>query len=47
MLTVAGQCVRLAEQAIKEQPSHLAFPEAPPEAEVEEGEKNVLARRSR
>ena len=45
MPTVAGQCVRLAEQAIKEKHSHLAFLEALLEAEVEEREKNVVARR--
>jgi DNA replication protein DnaC len=45
MPTVAGQCVRLAEQAIKEKRSHLAFLEALLEAEVEEREKNVVARR--
>lgn len=45
MPTVAGQCVRLAEQAIKEKRSHLAFLDALLEAEVEEREKNVVARR--
>ncbi len=45
MPTVAGQCVRMAEQAVKEKRSHLAFLEALLEAEVEEREKNVVARR--
>jgi DNA replication protein DnaC len=45
MPTVGLQCVRLAEQAIKEKRSHLAFLEALLEAEVEEREKNVVARR--
>lgn len=45
MPTVATQCVRLAEQAVKEKRSHLAFLEALLEAEVEEREKNVVARR--
>jgi DNA replication protein DnaC len=45
MPTVAMQCVRLAEQAVKEKRSHLAFLEALLEAEVEEREKNVVARR--
>jgi DNA replication protein DnaC len=45
MPTVAAQCVRMAEQAIKEKRSHLAFLEALLEAEVEEREKNVVARR--
>jgi hypothetical protein len=45
MPTVAAQCVRLAEQAVKERRSHLAYLEALLEAEVEEREKNVVARR--
>jgi DNA replication protein DnaC len=45
MPTIAGQCLRLAEQAIKEKRSHLAFLDALLEAEVEEREKNVVARR--
>ena len=36
---MAGQCVRLAEQAIKEKRSHLAVLAALLEAEVEEREK--------
>jgi DNA replication protein DnaC len=43
--TVAMQCVRLAEQAIKEKRSHLAYLDALLEAEVEEREKNAVARR--
>jgi DNA replication protein DnaC len=45
MPTIAGQCVRLSEQAIKEKRGHLAFLDALLEAEVEEREKNVVARR--
>jgi DNA replication protein DnaC len=43
--TVAVQCGRIAEQAIKEKRSHLAYLETLLEAEVEEREKNVVARR--
>ena len=45
MPTVAAQCMRLAEQAVKEKRSHLAYLEALLEAEVEEREKNVVSRR--
>jgi DNA replication protein DnaC len=43
--TVAAQCVRLAEQAVKEKRSHVAYLEALLEAEVEERERNVVTRR--
>jgi len=43
--TVGSQCARLADQAIKEKHSHLSYLEALLEAEVEEREKNVVARR--
>lgn len=43
--TVAGQCERQAEQAARAQQSHLAYLEALLEAEVEERERNVVARR--
>jgi len=42
---VGSQCARLADQAIKEKHSHLSYLEALLEAEVEEREKNVVARR--
>jgi len=45
MPTVAAQCVRLAEQAVKEKRSHVAYLEALLEAEVEERERNVVTRR--
>ncbi len=45
MPTIAGQCVRLAEQAVKEKQSHLTYLEALLEAEVEERERNVVERR--
>jgi DNA replication protein DnaC len=45
MPTVATQCGRLAEQAVKEKQGHLAYLEALLEAEVEERERNVVARR--
>jgi DNA replication protein DnaC len=45
MPTVAAQCGRLAEQAVKEKQGHLAYLEALLEAEVEERERNVVARR--
>lgn len=43
--TMAGQCVRLAEQAVKEKQSHLTYLDALLEAEVEERERNVVKRR--
>jgi DNA replication protein DnaC len=45
MPTIASQCVRLAEQAIKEKQNHLTYLDALLEAEVEERERNVVARR--
>lgn len=43
--TVGTQAVRLAEQAVREQGSHLRFLEALLSAEVEEREQNAVARR--
>jgi DNA replication protein DnaC len=43
--TMAGQCVSLAEQALKEKQSHLTYLDALLEAEVEERERNVVKRR--
>jgi DNA replication protein DnaC len=45
--TIAGQCMRLAEQAVKEKQSHLTYLDALLEAEVEERERNVVKRRLR
>lgn len=45
MPTIAAQCARLAEQAIKEKQSHLIYLEMLLEAEVEERERNVMERR--
>jgi hypothetical protein len=45
MPTIALQCVRLAEQAIKEKQRHLIFLEMLLEAELEERERNVVGRR--
>jgi DNA replication protein DnaC len=45
--TIAGQCTRLAEQAVKEKQSHLTYLDALLEAEVEEREHNVVKRRLR
>jgi len=43
--TMAGQCLRMAEQAVKEKQSHLTYLDALLEAEVEERERNVVKRR--
>jgi DNA replication protein DnaC len=43
--TIASQCLRLAEQAVKEKQSHLTYLDALLEAEVEERERNVVKRR--
>jgi DNA replication protein DnaC len=43
--TVASQCARLAEQAEREKQSHLSYLDALLEAEVEERDRNVVARR--
>ena len=43
--TMAGQCLRMAEQAVKEKQSHLTYLDALLEAEVEERERNVVRRR--
>jgi DNA replication protein DnaC len=43
--TIASQCARLAEQAVKERQSHLCYLDALLEAEVEERERNVVKRR--
>jgi len=45
MPTIAAQCARLAEQAIKEKQSHLIYLETLLEAEMEERERNVMERR--
>ena len=45
MPTIAAQCARLAEQAIKEKQSHLIYLEMLLEAETEERERNVVGRR--
>jgi DNA replication protein DnaC len=45
MPTIATQCARLAEQAIKEKQSHLIYLEMLLEAELEERERNVMERR--
>jgi DNA replication protein DnaC len=45
MPTIAAQCARLAEQAIKEKQSHLIYLEMLLEAEMEERERNVVGRR--
>ena len=45
MPTMAGQCERMAEQAVKEKQSHLTYLDALLEAEVEERERNVVKRR--
>jgi len=41
--TMAGQCLRMAEQAVKEKQSHLTYLDALLEAEVEERERNEQA----
>lgn len=43
--TIASQCARLAEQAVKEKQNHLTYLDALLEAEVEERERNVVKRR--
>lgn len=43
--TIATQCASVAEQAVKEKHSHLSYLEALLEAEVEERDRNVGARR--
>src|SRR5207302_11329065 len=45
MPTIATQCARLAEQAIKEKQSHLIYLEMLLEAELEERERSVMGRR--
>ena len=45
MPTIAAQCARLADQAIKEKQSHLIYLEMLLEAELEERERNVVGRR--
>jgi DNA replication protein DnaC len=45
LLTLAAQCERLAEQAGKQQLSHLCFLEALLEAELEERERRTVQRR--
>jgi DNA replication protein DnaC len=43
--TIAGQCARLAEQAEREQHSYLGYLDALLQAELEERERNTVARR--
>jgi DNA replication protein DnaC len=43
--TIAVQCTRVAEQAVREKHSHLSYLEALLEAEVEERDRNVVTRR--
>ena len=43
--TIAAQCTRVAEQAVREKHSHLSYLEALLEAEVEERDRNVVTRR--
>ena len=45
MPTVGSQCARLAEQAEREKQTHLSYVDALLEAEVEERDRNVVARR--
>jgi len=45
--TVAAQCVRLAEQAVRHKQTHLGYLEALLGAEVEERERNTIERRIR
>jgi DNA replication protein DnaC len=45
MPAMAAQCVRLAEQAVKERRTHLGYLEALLAAELEERERNVVERR--
>ena len=45
--TVAAQCAQLAEQAIRERRTHLGFLEALLQAELEEREQRLVARRIR
>lgn len=45
--TMAGQCERLADQAVKESQSHLNYLDVLLEAEVEEREQNVVKRRTK
>jgi DNA replication protein DnaC len=47
MPTIAAQCSRLAEQALKERRSYLGYVEALLSAELEERERNVVQRRIR
>ncbi len=45
--TLGGQFAQMAEQAVKEKKSHLSYLEVLLEAEVEERERNTVARRIR
>jgi DNA replication protein DnaC len=47
MPTVASQCVRVAEQAVRQKQTHLGYLEALLGAEVEERERNTIERRIR
>src|SRR5690348_11632146 len=45
LTTVVGQFAQMAEQAVKERQSHMSYLEALLGAEVEERERNTVARR--
>lgn len=47
MPTVAAQCVRLAEEAVRAKQNHLGYLEALLEAELDERERNTVERRIR
>jgi DNA replication protein DnaC len=47
MPAVAAQCVRLAEQAVRERQNHLGYLEALLATELEERERNTVERRPR
>ena len=47
MPAVAAQCVRLAEQAVRERQNHLGYLEALLATELEERERNTVERRLR
>src|SRR5260370_18196497 len=47
LATLGVQFAQVAEQAVKEKKSHLSYLEALLEAEVEERERNTVARRTR
>ena len=47
MPAIGSQCVRLAEQAVREKRTHLGYLEALLAAELEERERNTVERRLR